>query len=66
MTILNTETKSLLKLKEALAEVRVSRSTWYAGIKEGIYPPPVKIGKRAVAWRKADIEKLIHSFKSEL
>lgn len=66
MTILNTETKSLLKLKETLAEVRVSRSTWYSGIKEGMYPAPVKIGKRAVAWRKADIEKLIHSFKSEL
>lgn len=33
----------------------VSRSTFWAGIKAGIYPPPVKIGPRISAWRVEDI-----------
>ncbi len=37
----------------------VSRSSWYAGIKEGIYPTGVKLSKRSVAWRVEDIRALI-------
>lgn len=33
----------------------VSRSTFWAGIKAGIYPSPVKIGPRISAWRVEDI-----------
>ena len=40
----------------------ISRSAWYAGIKKGIYPQPVKIsGGRATAWRVGDIRKLLES-----
>lgn len=37
----------------------VSRSSWYAGINDGRYPPPVKIGVRSVAWRKSDLRALL-------
>jgi prophage regulatory protein len=48
-----------LKLKDVLAIFPVSRSTWYQGMQEGIYPRPVKLtNKRAVGWRKSDIEAL--------
>jgi len=37
----------------------VSRSTWFAGVKSGRYPKPVKISKNLVAWRAEDIQALI-------
>jgi len=39
----------------------VSRTTWYDGIAKGIYPPPVKLGSRAVAWRVEDVFKLLEA-----
>lgn len=32
------------------------------GVAEGRYPAPVKLSKRCVAWRSADIRALIASF----
>lgn len=37
----------------------LSQSSWYSGVKKGIYPRPIKIGPRAVAWRYADLEPLL-------
>jgi predicted DNA-binding transcriptional regulator AlpA len=39
----------------------VSRSTWWAGVKSGKYPPAVKISQRCTAWRVEDIRKLIEA-----
>lgn len=49
----------LLRLPEVLAMFPVSRSTWYAGVASGLYPAPVKLGVRAVAWRESTIQALI-------
>ena len=51
----------LLRLAQVLAVFPVSRSAWYAGVKLGIYPAPLKLGKRAAAWRSSSIKKLIES-----
>ena len=53
----------LLRIDEVLRRVPVSRASLYEGIKLGIYPRPVRIGKRTVAWRERDIAALIESFK---
>jgi hypothetical protein len=37
----------------------VGRSTWFAGIKSGRYPKPVKLSPRIVAWRVDDIRLLV-------
>ena len=37
----------------------VSKSTWWAGVKSGRYPRPVKLGPRTTAWRVEDIRHLI-------
>lgn len=37
----------------------VSRAGWYAGIKKGIYPPPVKLSERIAAWPVAAIRALL-------
>lgn len=49
----------LIRLPDVLAIYPVSRSSWYAGIKNGIYPEPEKIGKRSSAWRISAILRLI-------
>jgi predicted DNA-binding transcriptional regulator AlpA len=37
----------------------VSASTWWAGIRSGRFPKPVKLGPRITAWRVEDIRALI-------
>ena len=37
----------------------VSKSTWWAGVKSGRFPKPVKLGPRITAWRIEDILELI-------
>ena len=39
--------------------IPVSKSTWWAGIKTGRFPQPVKLGPRITAWRVEDIRALI-------
>lgn len=39
----------------------VSRSTWWAGVRDGRYPQPVKLGERCTAWRVEDIRALIEA-----
>lgn len=53
-----------VRLKDILAPrgpVPVSRSTWWAGVKSGRYPQPVKFGPRITAWRVRDIRKLLEN-----
>jgi len=41
------------------AIVPVSKSTWWAGVKTGRYPKPVKLGPRTSGWRVEDIRALV-------
>lgn len=41
------------------AIIPVSSSTWWAGVKSGRYPKPVKLSERCTAWRVEDIRALI-------
>jgi prophage regulatory protein len=41
--------------------IPVSKSTWWAGIKTGRYPKPVKLSARISAWRVEDIRAFIES-----
>jgi prophage regulatory protein len=46
----------LLRLPQVMREVALCRSSIYAAISEGRFPPPLRISRRAVAWRAEDIE----------
>lgn len=48
-----------LRLNEVLAAYPVSRASWYAGIKDDLYPKPVQLGKRSVGWSRKSIRELI-------
>jgi len=41
------------------AVVPVCKSTWWAGVKSGRFPSPVKLGPRTTAWRVEDIRAFI-------
>ncbi len=43
------------------AIIPVCKSAWWAGVKSGRYPKPVKLGPRVTAWRVEDIRALIAS-----
>ena len=45
--------------------VGLSRSTIYAMIAEGSFPKPIKLGKRAVGWREADLRAWLNSRQVE-
>lgn len=53
----------LLRLHDVLQRIPISRTSLYDGVKLGLYPAPVRIGKRTVAWRASDIDGLIKGFK---
>ena len=46
----------LLRLPQVMREVALCRSSIYAAMSEGRFPAPLRIGRRAVAWRAEDIE----------
>jgi prophage regulatory protein len=41
------------------ALIPVRKSTWWAGVKSGRFPRPVKLGPRTTVWRVEDIRELI-------
>lgn len=48
-----------VRLPQILAVFPISRSAFWAGVKEGKYPAPVKLSARVTAWRVEDIRALI-------
>ena len=46
----------ILRRKDVEAVVGLSRSTIYHLISEGLFPAPIKLGKRAGGWRVSDLE----------
>ncbi|RSV39458.1 AlpA family phage regulatory protein [Sphingomonas sp. ABOLE] len=51
--------EQLLRMRDVLNLVRLSRSTIYHYISEGDFPKQIRVGRRAVAFRKSDIERWI-------
>lgn len=46
---------TILRRRDVQLMIRLSRSTIYKMIAEGNFPRPIKLGARAVGWRKSDI-----------
>jgi len=55
-----------MRLPAVLTIIPVGRSTWWAGIKLGRYPAPVKLGPRMTAWRAEDIAALVAGISAQL
>jgi predicted DNA-binding transcriptional regulator AlpA len=53
-----------LRLPQVLNLIPVSKSTWWAGVRSGRYPKPVKLSVRCTAWRVEDLRSLIDNATS--
>ncbi|MBB3589918.1 prophage regulatory protein [Rhizobium sp. BK529] len=52
-------TSRILRRPEVQNRTGLPTSTLYAAIADGRFPPPVKIGKRAVGWVEGQVEAWI-------
>jgi predicted DNA-binding transcriptional regulator AlpA len=53
-----------VRLPLVLQVYPIGKSTWWAGVKAGKYPAPVKLGPRVSAWRVDDIRELLSKLAS--
>jgi len=49
----------LSQILSPIGPIPVSKSTWWAGVKSGRFPRPLKLGPRITVWRVEDVRALI-------
>ena len=49
-----------VRLPQILSLIPISRSAWWAGIREGKFPQGIKLGSKTTVWRAEDIRALIN------
>jgi prophage regulatory protein len=50
--------KRYLRLWQVLERIPVSKSTWWNGVKVGIFPKSVKLSPRVTVWREEEIDAI--------
>ncbi len=64
----NLPSSGFIRLNQVLGPdgpIPLSRSSWYAGIKEGRFPKPVALGPRTKAYRVEEIRALLAQFDGQ-
>lgn len=51
-----------VRLPELLEQLAVGKTTLYARIKQGTFPPPVKFGERVSAWPKHEVDTVVNAY----
>lgn len=52
-------TEGFVRLNQVLKVFPISKTSWYEGVKAGVYPAPIKLSERCSAYKVEDIRKLI-------
>ena len=55
----------LWRLPTVLEIVGLCRTSWLDGVREGRYPRPIKISKRAVAWKSESVLAVLEKLAAE-
>ena len=55
------KSESLMRDKQVLQRLPISRAAWWLGVKEGKYPAGIKLSPRITVWRSTDIDLLIQT-----
>jgi prophage regulatory protein len=53
------QTSTILRRKQVEAHTGLSRSTIYARVRAGSFPPPISLGAKSVGWLQNEIEDWI-------
>jgi len=51
----------ILRIRDLIEEIGVSKATLYRMVSTGSFPPPIRIAKRAVGWRREDVDRWLQS-----
>ena len=51
-----------VRLPELLEQLAVGKTTLYARIKQGTFPPPVKFGERVSAWPEHVVNTVVNAY----
>ena len=46
-------------IDEVLSRLALGRSTLYSQIQQGVFPTPVKLGKRKIAWPQHEVDQMM-------
>ncbi len=57
--------QGFLRLPQVLQLIPVSKSTWWSGINQGIYPAGIKISRNITAWYSKDILSLVEQLRTK-
>jgi|APLak6261667961_1056064.scaffolds.fasta_scaffold23026_2 prophage regulatory protein len=52
---------SLMRLKDVIEKVKLSRSSIYSLTKAGAFPAPLRLSERRIAWRQEDVENWLNN-----
>jgi len=71
--MINFPETAFLRLRQILGDLNadppvapiipVSRSAWWAGVKTGRYPQPIKLSPRVTVWRASDVFAIVTPYK---
>ena len=58
----------LLRIKDIVGDksrgvsgiISISKSSWWAGVADGRFPQPIKLGPKTTCWRESDVLALIN------
>ena len=64
-----TDMPRLLRLKQIVGDAKsdppiepiipISKSSWWAGVKSGLYPKAIKLGANTTVWREDEVRALV-------
>jgi len=57
----NDDPDRILRLPEALALTGHSKTPFYAKVKAGLIPKPVRLGAKAVGWRRNELLEYVRA-----
>jgi predicted DNA-binding transcriptional regulator AlpA len=55
ISLAHNEQERLVRLPQVLKIIPISRSAWWAGVKAGRFPQPIKLGERLTCWRYSEV-----------
>ena len=53
-----------IRLEQILRHLPLGRSTWWAGVKSGRFPPAIRISAGVTCWRAEDINALLERLQT--
>ena len=59
-------TPQILRRKQLETHIGLSRSSIYKMMADGRFPRPIKLGRRSVGWRTAEIERWLDEMQEAL